>query len=63
LQAENWFGLDLTEGATVVRHTLEGCAAGKNEAIWCERIEPLHDRIVEALLDNLEAAVASGDAR
>ena len=29
LQAENWFGLDLTEGATVVRHTLEGCAAGK----------------------------------
>jgi len=63
LQAENWFGLDLTEGATVVRHTLEGCAAGKNEAIWCERIEPPHDRIVEALLDNLEAAVASGDAR
>jgi hypothetical protein len=29
--------------------------------IWRERIEPLHDRIHEALLDNIEAAVASGD--
>ncbi len=47
-------------GATVVRHTIEGRAAGKYEAIWCERIEPLHDRILEALLDNIEAAAASG---
>jgi hypothetical protein len=62
LQGENWFELERTEGATVVRHTIEGCAAGEYEAIWCERIEPLHDRILEALLDNLEAAVASGDA-
>jgi len=61
LQGEHWFELELTEGATVVRHTLEGCAAGRYEAIWRERIEPLHDRILEALLDNLEAAVASGD--
>lgn len=61
LQGEHWFELELAEGATVLRHTLEGCAVGKYEAIWCERIEPLHDLILEALLDNVEAAVASGD--
>lgn len=61
LQAEHWFELELAEGATVLRHTVEGCAVGKYEAIWCERIEPLHDLILEALLDNVEAAVASGD--
>jgi hypothetical protein len=63
LRGENWFELEFTEGATVVRHTIEGCATGKYEAIWREQIAPLHDRILEALLDNLEAAVASGDAR
>ena len=62
LQGENWFELEATEGATVVRHTIEGCATGKYEAIWREQIDPLHDRILEALLDNLEAAVASGPA-
>jgi hypothetical protein len=51
----------LAEGATVLRHTVEGCAVGKYEAIWCEQIEPLHDLILEALLDNVEAAVASND--
>ena len=61
LQGEHWFELEPAEGATVLRHTLEGCAAGKYEVIWRERIEPLHDRILEALLDNVEAAVASGD--
>jgi hypothetical protein len=61
LQGEHWFELELAEGATVVRHTIEGRAAGKYEAIWCEQIEPLHDRILEALLDNIEAAAASGD--
>ena len=61
LQGEHWFELELAEGATVLRYTLEGCAVGKYEAIWCERIEPLHGRILEALLDNVEAAVASGD--
>src|SRR6266851_672040 len=59
LQLEHWFELELAEGATVVRHTIEGCAVGKYEAIWHERIEPLHDLILEALLDNVEAAVAS----
>jgi hypothetical protein len=52
----------LAQSATVLRHTLEGCATGKYEAIWRERIEPLHDLILEALLDNVEAAAtASAD--
>ena len=61
LQGEHWFELELAQGATVLRHTLKGCATGKYEAIWRERIEPLHNLILEALLDNVEAAVASGD--
>jgi hypothetical protein len=61
LQSEHWFELELAAGATVLRHTVEGYAVGKYEAIWCERIEPLHDLILEALLDNVEAAVASND--
>jgi hypothetical protein len=61
LQGEHWFELEPLEGGTVLRYTVEGRAVGKYEAIWCERIEPLHDRILEALLDNVEAAVASGD--
>jgi hypothetical protein len=61
LQGEHWFELEVAAGATVVRYMIEGRAVGRYEAIWCERIEPLHDRILEALLDNVEAAVASGD--
>jgi hypothetical protein len=61
LQGEHWFELEPIEGATVLRYTIEGCAVGNYEAIWCERIGPLHGRILEALLDNVEAAVASGD--
>jgi hypothetical protein len=60
LQGEHWFELEVAERATVVRYMIEGRAVGRYEAIWCERIGPLHDRILEALLDNVEAAVASG---
>jgi hypothetical protein len=60
LHGEHWFELGVAPGGTVLRHTLQGSAAGKYEAIWRERIEPLHDLILEALLDNVEAAAASG---
>jgi hypothetical protein len=56
LEAEHWFEVEPADGATVLRHTIEGSAAGRYEAIWVERIEPLHDLILEALLDNVEAA-------
>ena len=60
LRAEHWFELEHAGGGTVLRHTIEGSAAGRYEAIWRERIEPLHDRILEALLDNVESAAAAG---
>ena len=59
LQGEHWFELELAQGATVLRHTIEGYATGTYEAIWRERIEPLHDLIIEALLDNVEAAASA----
>jgi hypothetical protein len=60
MPAEHWFELEPAEGGTVLRHSVQGHAAGKYEAIWSEQLQPLHDRIVEALFDNIDAAVASG---
>jgi hypothetical protein len=41
---------------------LEGQALGGTyEALWSERIEPLHNRVLEALRDDVPAAVASED--
>ena len=61
LAAEHWFELEPADGATALRHTIEGSAAGRYEAIWRERIEPLHDLILEALLDNVDAAATAGN--
>jgi hypothetical protein len=44
---------------TVLRHIVDGWVSGRYEAIWRERIEPLHDLVLEALLDNVQAAIAS----
>jgi hypothetical protein len=60
LRAEHWFELEPAGAGTVLRHTVEGHAVGSYEAIWRERIEPLHDLLLETLLDNVEAAFASG---
>ena len=62
LEGEHWFELELGQGATVLRHTIEGYATGAYEAIWHERIEPLHDLVLEALLDNVEAAASADPA-
>ena len=59
LRVEHWFELEPADGATVLRHTVEGRADGEYEAVWRERIEPNHDVVLEALLDNVEAAVAT----
>jgi hypothetical protein len=60
LQAEHWFELESLGSGTVLRHIVDGWVSGRYEAIWRERIEPLHDLVLEALLDNVQAAIASG---
>jgi len=57
LRLEHWFEAEPAAGATVLRHTVEGYADGRYEAIWRDRIEPVHDVEVEALFDHVEAAV------
>jgi hypothetical protein len=59
IQAEHWFELEHVDGGTLLRHTVEGRALGRYEAVWSERIEPVHNRVLEALLDKVEAAVRS----
>jgi hypothetical protein len=57
LQAEHWFEVEPVEGGALLRHTVEGEAVGECEAIWREQIEPAHDLVLEALLDNVAASV------
>jgi hypothetical protein len=57
LRGEHWFEAQPVDGGTLVRHTIVGEAVGEYEAIWRDRIEPGHDLILEAVLDNIEAAV------
>jgi hypothetical protein len=59
LQVEHWFTLEPVESGTLLRHTVEGDAVGKWEEIWRNQIEPLHDVVLEALLDKVKAAMAS----
>jgi hypothetical protein len=55
------FGRELKAGdAMVVRHIVEGRVAMSHAALWREQIEPLDDLVLEAPLDNVAAAVASG---
>jgi hypothetical protein len=63
LTGEHWFELEQVDRGTLVRHTVEGEASGEHEAIRAERIEPLHNRLLEAILDNVEAAVAADDRK
>jgi hypothetical protein len=58
LQGQHWFEVQAVDVGTLVRHTVDGEAFGEYEAIWRDRIQPRHDLILEAILDNLEAAVA-----
>jgi len=57
LQAEDWFEVEPVEGGALLRHTVEGEAVGACEALWREQIEPVHDLVLEALLDNVAASV------
>jgi hypothetical protein len=62
MRVEHWFEAEPAAGATVLRHTVEGYAAGRYEVLWRERIEPGHDVELEALFDNVAAAVSGPDS-
>lgn len=60
LRLEHWFEVECVAGATVLRDAVVGYATGKSEAIW-KRMEPRHDLEVEALFDNVQAAISAPD--
>ena len=57
LRVEHWFEVEPVKDGTVLRHTIDGEAFGEYEAIWRDRIEPLHNLVLEALLDNVQQIV------
>jgi hypothetical protein len=57
LKAEHWFEATPYRGGTTLRHTIDGDADGSAEAVWLQ-IEPVHDRVMEALFDRLELELA-----
>ncbi len=59
LQARHWFEAHPVDAGTLLRHTIDGEALDHYEAIWRERIEPAHDLVLEALLDNVAGAASS----
>jgi len=63
LQAEHWFETEPADGGILLRHTIDGEALGEYEEIWRERIEPGHDRVIEALFDKIEATIQIGTGR
>ena len=56
--AEHWFEVEAADGGTRLRHTVVGEAVGEFEAVWRERIEPLHDAYIEAMFDRAEEATS-----
>jgi hypothetical protein len=53
LDAEHWFEVRPSPHGTLVRHVVAGEAHSELDDIWREQLEPVHDRILEALLDRL----------
>jgi hypothetical protein len=56
-RAEHWFEVEPVKDGTVLRHMIDGEAFGEYEAIWRDRIEPVHNLVLEALLDNVQRIV------
>ncbi|HKC00937.1 MAG TPA: hypothetical protein VKD23_19300 [Terriglobales bacterium] len=57
LRGEHWFEVQPVKDGTVLRHTIDGEVFGEYEAIWRDRIQPRHDLVLEALLDNVQQIV------
>ena len=66
LRVEHWFEVEPVKDGTVLRHTIDGEVLGEYEAIWRDRIEPGHNLVLQALLDNVqhivERASSTGEA-
>jgi hypothetical protein len=45
--------IEPADGGTILRHAIDGEAFEGYEEIWRERIEPGHDRVIEALFDKI----------
>lgn len=60
LQGHHRFEIEPVEGGTVLRHTVDAEVADGHEALWTEGIEPGHDLLQEAILDNVGRLVAAG---
>jgi hypothetical protein len=58
LVVEHWFEVESAASGTVLRHTVEGYATGQYRTIWRQRMEPAHDVEIEALFDNVQAAIS-----
>lgn len=54
---------DLGDGTTQVRHAVDAVLPWWFAPVWRLRIDALHNRILEALFDRLEAVVSSAPAR
>lgn len=63
LEAEHWFEVSAAPSGTVVRHIVAGEAHADLADTWRTRIEPIHDRILEALLDRIAAKSVTFDSR
>jgi len=59
MHGEHWFEVECVEGGTMLRHTIDGEASGSYEAVWRDQIEPIHDLLLEAMLDNVGRIVAA----
>jgi hypothetical protein len=56
------FTLTQAPGGTLVRHEIKGRTRGLLILLWPLFVRRAHDRVLEALLDNLEREVRHADA-
>ena len=59
LDAEHWFEVREESTGTGVRHVISGEARAEFADVWRDRLEAIHDRILEALLDRVAASAVT----
>lgn len=59
LEAEHWFEIRETPTGTLLRHVISGEARAEFADLWRNRLEAIHDRILEALLDRVAKAAVT----